>query len=370
MISGGALLVALFSQSAIGAAPGAIPARARLEVRGAQECTSRSDLAARVAARSPRIQFVDDAAVSARITVTSARPGKVVAELVLGATGATPLPRRVVARSCAEAADGIALIIAVTLDPTLKQRSVVNVPQEKTTGPGEAGSRAGPDTTGGAGPTPEPAREPTQPPVAKPTAEAAPAKPPAPPATVESPAVSAQAAAGPAKRQLGVYLAGQTIFGPAPSALPGIAAYAMAALNREGAFSPALIVGATHLWRADLSEPDGAASFTLDAASLDACPVRLGGSRLAVRPCASALVGRLTASGSNTAVPASAARPFAALGAAVAAGLGIGARLELSVRLGVGATLIRDAYEFGTAPFHRAERVTTSASLGIGAHWP
>ena len=65
-------------------------------------------------------------------------------------------------------------------------------------------------------------------------------------------------------------------------------------------WSPALFVGATHVWRSDLSEPGGAASFTLDAASLDACPLRLRWSRLAARPCASALVGRLAASGSDT----------------------------------------------------------------------
>ena len=64
--------------------------------------SSRGDLAARVAARSPRIQFVDDAAISAQVVLTSARPGNVVAELVLAAArrraAAAPIRRPIVRR--------------------------------------------------------------------------------------------------------------------------------------------------------------------------------------------------------------------------------------------------------------------------------
>src|SRR5262245_33194775 len=125
MLPGGALLVALLFQNAI-AAPSTAPeegavARARLEVHAGPACLSRRDLAWRVVARSPRIQFADDAAISARVSLTSSRPGNVVAELILDTAGAEQPPRRFVARSCAEAADAIAVIIAVTLDPTLKR---------------------------------------------------------------------------------------------------------------------------------------------------------------------------------------------------------------------------------------------------------
>jgi hypothetical protein len=153
--------------------------------------------------------------------------------------------------------------------------------------------------------------------------------------------------------------------------MPGLAAYAKIALDRDGIWAPALVLGATHVWRTDISEADGSASFTLDAATLDACPVRVGSPRFAFRPCASALAGRLSASGgSGTRNAASAARPFGAAGAAITAGVGLTARIELSVRLGVGVTLLRDAYELGTTTFHRADRVTTSASLGVGGVWP
>jgi hypothetical protein len=164
-------------------------------------------------------------------------------------------------------------------------------------------------------------------------------------------------------------VAGQTIFGPAPTVMPGIALYGTAALDRDGIWAPALIVGVTHVWRSDLAESSSSASFTLDAASVDACPMRLGSTQLAARPCASVLAGRLAASGADAPNAASFSRPFAAAGAAVTASAGIGSRLELAVRLGVGVSLIRDRYEFGSTTFYRASPITTSASVGVGARW-
>jgi hypothetical protein len=150
--------------------------------------------------------------------------------------------------------------------------------------------------------------------------------------------------------------------------MPGIALYGMAALDRPGVWAPALFVGATHVWRDDLSQTGGTASFALDAATLDVCPLRLRWSRFAARPCAAALVGRMSVRGSDTGNPASAARPFGVAGAAITAGFG--STVELSVRLAVGVTVIRDSYEFATNVFYRASLITTSASLGVGVRWP
>jgi hypothetical protein len=341
MTSGGALLVALLSQSPVGAteaAPAAVPAPVRLDVHAAPDCTSRSDLAARVATRSPRIQFTDDAAVSARVSVTSTRSDNVTADLVFATAGAEQPPRRFVARSCAEAADAVALIIAVTLDPTLARKPA----------PGSGDDAA--------------AAQPT----VKPEEQLAAARPPPPPDVVEPAAPRTQETSA-ASRQFGAYVAGQTMFGPAPTVMPGVALYAMVALERDGPWAPALIIGASHVWRADLSQRGGTASFTLDAASLDACPLRLRWSWFAARPCGSATIGRLTASGSDTEAAASTHRPFAAAGVTLVAGFGT--TIELSLRLGLGVTLIRDSYEFATTVFHRAGAITTSASLGIGVRW-
>ena len=289
------MLVALLFQSPIdsaGAAPQAT--KARLELRGVPDCISRSEVAARVAARSSRIQFVDEAAISATVALTSARAGNVVAELALTAAGIEPAPRRIVARSCAEAADAVALMIAVTLDPTLKRKSATGA--------------AGADTAGGGSASPDVGTTPATPPTEKPDQ---PVKGPEPPVIVEP---AAPVAPEPTRRRFGAYVAGETTFGPAPAVMPGIALHGMAALERDGVWAPALFVGLTHAWRSDLSQSNGAASFTLDAATVDVCPLRFGGSLLAARPCASALVGRLASTGSDTIDGASAARPFGAAG--------------------------------------------------------
>jgi hypothetical protein len=286
----------------------------------------------------------------------------VVAELVLATPGSEQSPRRFAARSCAEAADAIALIIAVTLDPTLK-RTVADT------------SGASSTTEGGTDRAPPPAEKAVDQSTAATaattattatTATAAPAgPPPAPPATVEAVAAPAPVAT---RRHFGVLVAGQTIFGPAPAVMPGIAVAGMMALERDGVWAPALFLGATHAWRDDLAETGGNASFALDAATVDACPLRVGGALFVARPCAAALFGRLSASGTNTQQADSAARPFATAGVALTAS--VGTTVEVSARVGVGVTLLRDSYEFGGATFHRASLITTAASLGVGLHWP
>lgn len=351
MTPGAALLVALLSQGpavAPNAPSEAPPTRVRLEVRAASECTSRSDLAARIAARSSRIEVADEASLVAQVVVTLPRPGTVVGDLVLGPVGSFERPRRVVARTCAEAADGVALIIAVTLDPKLRRPGPANADRDHVARAGAKGTNAPPPAAG-----------------ERPASEA-----PAPPLVPAAPPTESVLVSGArTRRELGVSLEGQTIFGAAPSVLPGIAVYVTAALDRPGPWSPALILGGTHVWRSDLPETGGAATFTLDAANLEACPLRWRWAHLTARPCATALVGRLASHGSGaTPMQAGASRPFAAAGAALA--FGFGAKLEVSGRLGAGVTLLRDSYELANDVFYRAAAVTISASLGVGIRWP
>jgi hypothetical protein len=368
MIPGAALLVALLVQTASGTAADAASTRVRLELRAPHDCTSRLDLAARIATRSSRIEVVDDAPISAHVDVAPARTGGVVADLVLTSAGVEQPPRRVVARSCAEAADGVALIIAVTLDPNLRRKAAAGPSEQgKASGGGTAGAPPAAERTAPSASSGERVAPPAVTPPDSRIAPAAATRPPAPlEAKAEAPVASAPGRGQ--RRELGASAAAQAIFGPAPVVMPGIAVYLLAALDREGPWSPALVVGATHVWRSDLPESGGAASFTLDAASLDACPLRLRWSRLVARPCASALFGRLGTQGSNTVQAAGAARPFGAAGAVISAGFG--SPIELTARLGIGVTLLRDSYEFATNVFFRAEAVTISASVGVGVHWP
>jgi hypothetical protein len=389
MTSGSVLLTALSFPILIGAAsaaPTATMTRARLEVRAAPECTSRADLAARIAARSPRIQFVDEAVLFAAVELTVLRPGQVVAELVLASVDGRPSPRQVVAPSCAEAADAVALIIAVSLDPTLTRTTgTASIRDQGATrdaemlAQGRAAAKAtspepseprgvrivrpaqSPETFAQNPSLARPADAPIDNAIERPDVEAAPVERADPPENQPAPTRRGSG---------GAYLAGLTVLGPAPASMPGVAVYALASLDRESPWSPALFFGATHVWRSDLPELGGTASFALDAGSLDACPVRAGWASLAVRPCASLLVGRMTASGAGVDDATRAARLFAVAGGAVVLTVGIGTVVELTGRLATGLTLRRDSYGFAPRTFHRVDLLTTSASLGIGVRWP
>lgn len=375
MPSGAAPLIALFLpslMSAAGPSSSPPPARLRLDV-SAGNCISSGDLAARIAARSRRIQIAEDAATSAEVSVRASRPGRVTAELVLTTAGAEGTPRRVVARSCSEAADAIALIVAVTLDPTaLRKTASVPAPGEIPV-EGEGAGRSRPpggtgDDASSAPPDAGLSATPSAPPEKPPPDISLPPEPPLSKAAIQPTSPLAAPESSPWHRHYAVALAGQTIFGPAPTVLPGPALYFTVGLERDGPWAPAFTIGATHVWRTGLVQPGGTASFTLDAASLDACPLQLRWWRFVARPCLAGLVGRLAARGSDTEGAASSARPFASAGGAVA--LTLGAPVELALRFGVGLTLIRDSYEFGDESFHHAARVTTSLGLGVGWRWP
>ncbi|MBN2573903.1 MAG: hypothetical protein JXP73_04995 [Deltaproteobacteria bacterium] len=390
MLPGSALLVAFLSPLVLGAAASSSPApitSVRLDVRAAPGCTSRGDLVTRVTSRSSRIRFVDDGAFVAQATFAAPRPGSVTAEITLTAANRKPSRRRVVARSCAEAADAIALIIAVTLDPTLPRNAVARPSDDQDTAaeseaawqtPSQSAEDMASPFDSAPAPGPKPAVKPVRQAVATPAKAAtalakpsaiAPAKA-ATPAPLETAAPESPATSAPPRHVLSAHVAGQLLFGPAPSVMPGVAVQIMAGMDREGLWSPAIFLGATHVWRAGLRETGGTASFTLDAGSLDACPLRARLSFLEARPCASVVVGRLVAGGDDTDDPATVSRPFASAGGAAILTAGLGAIVELHLRLAAGVTLVRDSFEFSPIVFHRAGLFTTSASLGAGARWP
>jgi hypothetical protein len=343
---------------------------AELEVSAAPNCTTRADVMARVRTRAPRVTFGGGShALVIRARLTASADGSVTGELTLARDDATTATRKVVAASCAEAADAVALIIAVTLDPTAADRS-------------EHGVAAG---TGAAAATTEAAGEPstpsskngsaddtsrTQPPV-KPK-ESPPAlatnttdTPPTPPTPPTPNSVPPSGAAS--RSRFGFSLAGQALAGPTPGVMPGVALYASASTERWGPLSPGVFLGLSHAWRSSVEAPGGTASFFLDAVSLDACPVRVRLSVFEVWPCASALGGRFSARGAETQnAPDERARPFWVLGGAVTANVALVWQLEASVRLGVGANLVRDSFEFTPVVFHTVAPVTVAASLGLG----
>jgi len=338
---------------------------ARLEVHAAEDCTTQNDIAARVVVRSPGVRFTNDASgLTFRAEVTATRAGGVAGELVIAGPGSKASTRRIAARSCTEVADAVALIIAVALDST--SPSETEAAYEGMAMSGDAGS---PPPTPGSSPAAVPA----------PAAVAAPSQ-----GATERPDSSAprgtSSTANPsdssspgsfdgARRRFGLDVELGSWFGPAPSVMPGVTVLAMAAIERDALWSPALIVGATHAWTSGQAEPGGTASFTLDVASLDACALAVRIPAVTARACGSASVGLMSASGTETRSPAAFVRPFVVAGATIHVTANLGSIFVLSARLMAGITPIRDSYEFTPVVFYQAAPMTASASLGFGARW-
>ena len=357
---------------------------ARLEVQALPDCTTREELAARVAARSRRIHFDDEGAVGTTVRAVIARAphGGAAGDLVIVHPDGKSSSRHLSAASCAEATDAIALVIALTLDPMSVSAAASAAPAAAGRPGATTSSPSAPPT----GPTPPPPRanDPTRTPP-----EAAAARPPAPapsadnptrverepppsPSADREPSVVASPPAPPVATQsrFGGGATAQEIFGLAPGPLPGLGVYLIAALDREALWSPAIVLAGTHAWSSGLVETGGTAAFTLDAITLDACALRLHPAPLEARACGTALYGRLGASGSETYSPVSAARPFAAAGGALLLSLELGRFFELSGRFGASASLIRDSFAFTPAVFHRTAAVTIAAGLGLGVRFP
>jgi hypothetical protein len=359
----------------IGVAAAAEPAAAgaRLEVHALPDCTTREELAARVAARSRRIHFDDDASgPTLRAVVAPGPHGGAVGELQIAEPSGKISTRRISAPSCAQATDALALIIALTLDPTSGSAAApaaaaapatppTALPSEPPVTPaGPAPPRSGEAAGRTAAATPpEAQRFPPPAPVIRPSAEEPSAVVVAPP---EPPVAT--------RTRFGGGVAGEVMIGLAPGVLPGLSVYLLAALDRDSLWSPAAIVRGTHAWTGGLPESGGTAAFTLDALALDACLLRLSTSGFEARACASALYGRLAATGSETYSPATADRPYAALGGALTLSGGLGRFLEVTGRVECGASLVRDSFAFSPTVFHRTAAVTVAASLGLGVRFP
>src|ERR1041384_2453564 len=90
-------------------------ATGRLKVDASPTCTTRAELIARVRAPSPRVRFADDGGgIEMRAEFSEKSANFVAATVSLARGDAKPSVRRVVGASCGDAADAVALLIAVT----------------------------------------------------------------------------------------------------------------------------------------------------------------------------------------------------------------------------------------------------------------
>jgi hypothetical protein len=239
----------------------------------------------------------------------------------------------------------VALIIAVTLDPSAAVREKNAVTSEAPIGAASASMPA-----------------PASPNAAKSELAGQPVAPHTADASDPSDTRS--------RNSVAVQVAAQALLGPAPKVMPGVALYAMVGIERPALWSPAVLLGASHASRTGIDEEGGTAAFTLDAASFDACPFRFRWGPVDARPCGSVLIGRLSARGSQTRNPApESARPFWVVGGAAVATADLSDLFELTARVALGGNVVRDSFVFTPVVFHEVPALTAAASLGIGVRW-
>jgi hypothetical protein len=338
---------------------------ARLEVQSTEGCTSRAELAAGVIRRSPRIRFVDEGGeLTVRAQFYLQPSGDVASEVLFTKPNGSFSTRRLVARNCAEATNAVALIVAVTIDPNAVPATPDASPDAPPASP-ETSSSQPSVTTGEEKPAATTAANP-----ARPVPSDGPARPDA--ASEDMPSDARSVAA---KLRFGAYLSAQALLGPAPKAMPAVAVHALIGLDRSALWSPALIVGFSHTFGTTVSTgvdtSRARAVFTLDAASLEACPFRFELPGFEARSCALGLLGRLSAEGRSTFnSPGGIMRPFAVVGGSAVLTVGLGSWVELLGRVGVGGNLVQDSFVFTPVTFHTVGAVTVGGSVGVGIRAP
>lgn len=367
--------------------------RVQLRVESAGSCASEHAIAARVRRRSTQIVFASTGPYDAslRISVEPEGGGKVQAVLRVQHEGRGS-ERRIEAASCADAVDALGLLIVLTLDPAAASGGEPSPGAEVTSSP---------DAPKSSRSVRRPSREPTREPQAQPapqppaqqrsptaagTAQTASAADPAAnggkaraaasstdfPRDRDSSASSAHALPTfrPAHWALAAGVAGHGLLGAAPSLMPGIGLFLQLAWEREGPWSPAVSLAATHGWLPGVREPGGRADFELQRVRLDLCVVRWRSGPAAVRGCGSGALGRFSASGSETYDPAAYVRALATLGGRALLSVELPAQLALHAALGFGVPWSRDAFAFRPEVFHRVALVVVDLELGVGARFP
>ena len=360
---GAALAIAIGGAGRVAAAADVAPVAASLDVAAPASCTTREEVAARIAARSSRIRLRAGGGAgdgpAFRATIAPGASGAVVAELTIVQPGAGRSLRRLTARSCADAADAVALVIVIALDPT-------SLAAGEASPSGAADKSAGADAATAAPPAPPAEPPPPAPPPPLPP----PSPPPPPPAETVVDSASPEPPSAPAHPRYGAGTFATLVIGPAPDAMFGFGIEVSAALERESIWSPALVLRAMHAWKDGLAAEGGIAAFTLDALALDACPLRLRVAILAAHACGAGLLGRLTATGTYTYSPGGESPAFATLGGSVILTLDVGPLVTLSGRFGLGASLTRYAYAFSPVQFHRIPEAIVAGDIGVGVRFP
>lgn len=357
----------------------------RLAYEGPPTCGSTEELWARIRTRTARARPARRDEPGRSFFVRLDPQAKTVrGRLTIVATSGPPTEREIETGSCAQAVDGLSLIITLALDPT---PSSVPAPQsgngtaERGAKPAEGSSRP---SKPGEAPTPgsERATDGTsrggQPPQGSDRTNLAVSartqgSDHANLAVAEVQAVDAQEMESPRAPTTFAFwaaVAGYGVSGLSPEVLLGGRLGAELASTTQGYLAPALRVSLGYAGHPGFSRPGATANFSYGFSNLEACLMRFGIGQLALRACVAGDLGLEWAWGSNTPEPHAETRFWADVGpeARVEWGISRSFRLELGF-----ATLLpvrRDRFLIGKNAVHQVEPAEFAGFLGVAGRIP
>lgn len=287
-------------------------------------CPNAEAFLGQVSARTSRFRVAAEGETARVFTVTvEPRGSRSAGRLEIRDADGTTAERRVSAPDCSAVISGLALIVAVAIDP---QAAMATEPE------------------------PEPEPRPPPPPTPLPARDARPKPHPARPFAF---AVGANALA---------------TTGVAPVMAFGGALFVQTSYASAGWLSPTLRAGGLHAQSGGEPAPRGAARYALTAAELEGCPATIAlGSHVALFPCAVAQGGRVWGRSAEIRQPKSSAAPWVSVGlsARLAARLSDRIVVEVAARSMVSVLRTTFVLDDPALTMHRIPLVHTSVTAGV-----
>ena len=306
----------------------------RLTYRAPDGCPDEADFVARLRARTSRARMAwpGEPARTFDVAIDAGPPpsGSVAVlepDFPMGT-------RRVQADTCADVADALALVIALSVDPHASLAPVTPVATLPAAPPSSSA-------------TPEPASSAL------------------PPAGKESPPPSS-----PPRAELfaGVDLA--VTSGVAPSALVSGSPYIGWRANAAGAFDPSLRLAFVSATSDAQVLSAGSADFAWTAGRFDVCPVAWGGRLLRLTACARLEAGALRVAARDVPLPETRVRPWLATGPLARAEWVFLQPVFLEAEIGLLLRPTNDRFYFQPdTTVYRVPLFATSGAIGVGAHF-
>jgi hypothetical protein len=330
--------------------------RVALSFRAPAQCGGSEALAERVSERSERVVFeAHDGANAVDVRIEDGPPFEAKVRV---RTETEANDRELSADGCRELLDAIALVVVVTFDPSGRLPSETPAPSPPGT-PSQPARAVAPATEA----------KPTDTAPVAPASELPPDPVPADPVTPPE-LGSAFDGFSAVPDRVALEAGARAHDGAAPALLVG------PELGCEFSFAPERVASlrvaleVSRAWTTGVSFPEGSAEFTLDQASLELCPLRIGQRRWELRPCLNGSLGRMIARGSDTDSPREVERPWRSLGASGSFAVELLAPVWLSGSFGVSVPLVRDRYAFRPTVFYEVPAQERTFALGVSVAIP